>query len=156
LRLLVELEQTDSAVRRHEMAHVSDGGRYITSGANFTYKKGPDENNYEVGGEVGIDISPIPGDPQATIQKERQIKSAALAPASPSAQDIKVASSAAAMPSQALSEPMVQQGKEMVTQNSTKAFGNRQNAADSYTRVNNLPEQDTSSFRIEVIVQLTH
>ena len=59
------------------MAHITAGGRYITSGANFTYKRGPDGRSYAVGGEISIDTAPIPGDPQATIQKMRQVKSAA-------------------------------------------------------------------------------
>jgi len=69
IQLLDELKQIDTKVRRHEMAHIAAGGRYITSGANFTYKRGPDGRNYAVGGEVSIDTSPVPGDPQATIQK---------------------------------------------------------------------------------------
>ena len=84
LRLVNELKQTDREVKQHEMAHIAAGGRYITSGANFTYKRGPDGQNYAVGGEVSIDTSPVPGDPQATIDKMRQIRSAALAPATPS------------------------------------------------------------------------
>ncbi len=150
LRLLTELKQTDTAVRRHEMAHVASGGQYITSGAQFTYKRGPDGNNYAVGGEVGIDTSPIPGDPQATIQKMRQIKNAALAPANPSAQDLKVASKAASLSSQALSELLVLQAKEQASKNETQVFGNSQEASDSYIKVNNLPEESTSTFQLAV------
>ncbi|MCP4669999.1 MAG: hypothetical protein GY857_01725, partial [Desulfobacula sp.] len=78
--LLQDLKQTDTKVRQHEMAHIAAGGQYITTGAHFTYKQGPDGRNYVVGGEVGIDTSPVPGDPQATIQKMSQVKNAALAP----------------------------------------------------------------------------
>ena len=38
VRLLEQLKQIDAEVKRHEMAHVSAGGQYIRSGANFTYK----------------------------------------------------------------------------------------------------------------------
>ena len=38
-------------------------------------------------------FQPFPDDPQATLNKMMQIKSAALAPAEPSAQDPKVAAS---------------------------------------------------------------
>jgi hypothetical protein len=150
LQLLQELKQTDSKVRRHEMAHIAAGGRYITSGANFTYKQGPDGKNYVVGGEVGIDTSPVPGDPQATIQKMRQVKSAALAPANPSTQDIKVASQASQTSSKALSELMMLEAKEQAESNESKAFGNLQKASDSYIKVNNLPEEDLYSFQIAI------
>lgn len=150
LRLLDELQKTDADVRRHEMAHVAAGGKYITSGANFTYQKGPDGKNYAVGGEVGIDTSPVPGDPQATLQKMRQVKAAALAPANPSSQDRKVASNATAEASKALSELMMLQAKTHAQNNEAQAFGGLKKAADTYTRINTLPEKGTSSFEIAV------
>ena len=71
---------------------------------SFTYKTGPDGKNYAVAGEVGIDTSPVNGDPQATIEKARVIQRAALAPAEPSAQDYRVAQSAVQMMAQATIE----------------------------------------------------
>ena len=150
VQLLDELEQIDTEVRRHEMAHITAGGRYITSGANFTYKRGPDGKNYAVGGEVSIDTSPVPGDPQATLQKMRQVKSAALAPVNPSSQDIKVASKATQTASKALSDLMILQAKNQAASNENKAFGGLQEASDSYEKVNNLPENEPSSFKIAV------
>jgi hypothetical protein len=52
---------------------------------------------YATGGEVQIDTSPISGDPEATIRKAETIRRAALAPASPSDQDRRVAAMAARM-----------------------------------------------------------
>ena len=150
LQLLQELKQTDTKVRRHEMAHIAAGGRYITSGANFTYQRGPDGKNYVIGGEVSIDTSPVPGDPQATIQKMRQVKNAALAPANPSAQDMKVASKASQSASKALSDLMILETKKRAESNESKAFGNLQQASDSYVKVNNLPEEDSYSFQLAV------
>ena len=150
MQLLQELKLADTNVRRHEMAHIAAGGRYITSGAHFTYKQGPDGRNYVVGGEVSIDTSPVPGDPQATIQKMRQVKNAALAPVNPSPQDIKVASQASQKSSKALSELMMLEAERRSESNNSKAFGNLQQASDSYVKVNNLPEDDTSSFQIAV------
>ena len=149
LQLLQELKQTDTKVRRHEMAHIAAGGRYITSGANFTYQQGPDGKKYVIGGEVSIDTSPVPGDPQATIQKMRQVKNAALAPANPSSQDMKVASKASQSASKALSDLMILETKKRAESNESKAFGNLQQASDSYIKVNNLPEED-STFQIAV------
>jgi len=150
LRILEELKKADAAVRSHEMAHVAAGGRYVTSGASFTYKKGPDGKNYAVGGEVSIDTSPVPGDPRATLQKMQQVRNAALAPANPSAQDIKVASKATSTATKAMSELMVLQAKEQASKNSDQVFGMHKNAADSYIKVKNMPEQVTSNFSIAV------
>jgi hypothetical protein len=150
LQLLTELEQVDTKVRSHEMAHVAAGGGLITSGASFTYKKGPDGKDYAVAGEVGIDTSVIPGDPQATLQKMQQVKRSAMAPASPSSQDLKVASKATAMASKALSELSILRAKEQAASNEIQAFGNLKQASDSYTKVNTLPEVDTNTFTLAV------
>jgi len=150
LKLVTELKQTDTEVRNHEMAHIAAGGSLITSGASFTYKRGPDGNNYAVGGEVGIDTSAIPGDPRATLQKMQRVKSAAMAPASPSGQDRKVASQASAMAAKASSELTMLMTKEQSASNESKAFGNKRMASDSYIKVNNLPEKSTRTFDLAV------
>jgi len=81
LRLVQALKRADTEVRAHEMAHIAAGGQYVTSGARLEYRRGPDGINYAVAGEVSIDTSPVPGDPQATMEKMRRIKAAALGPA---------------------------------------------------------------------------
>lgn len=95
--LVAELKKRDREVRAHEQAHLAAAGPYAQGGAKFTYQKGPDGKNYATGGEVQIDTSAVPGDPQATLRKAEQIRRAANAPASPSSQDRAVASDAAAM-----------------------------------------------------------
>lgn len=149
-KLLDELKQADTKVRNHEMAHVAAGGGLITSGASFTYRRGPDGLKYAVAGEVGIDTSAIPGDPKATIQKMQQVKRAALAPASPSNQDIKVAANASSMAAKASSELTLLIAKEQAASRETQAFGNLKQASDSYIKVNNLPEGDNSTFKLAV------
>lgn len=148
--LINELKQVDQEVHQHEMAHVAAGGRYIISGANFSYKTGPDGNKYAVGGEVKIDTSPVPGDPEATISKMRQVRSAALAPADPSSQDRKVASTAMAITTKAMSELMMSRAKQKMGSEQEQAFGNiKKNAVETYSSVQALPENQTeSSFRI--------
>ena len=94
LAVISELKRTDREVRAHEAAHVTAGGKYVTSGPNFEYKTGPDGKQYAVGGEVQIDTSEVPGDPEATVVKMQSVKRAALAPANPSSQDRAVAASA--------------------------------------------------------------
>lgn len=94
---IAELAQVDQAVRAHEAAHMAAGGGLVRGGAAYSYQRGPDGKNYAVGGEVGIDTSPVADNPAATLQKAQQIKAAALAPADPSPQDRKVAAMASAM-----------------------------------------------------------
>ena len=70
------LKQRDIEVRTHEAAHLAAAGQYASGGASFQYVTGPDGKRYAVGGEVKIDTAPVKNDPQATIQKARQIRSA--------------------------------------------------------------------------------
>lgn len=90
-----ELKARDREVRAHEQAHAAVGGQYAGA-PTYTYQTGPDGQSYAIGGEVRIDVSPIPGDPGATAEKMRVVERAALAPAEPSPQDLKVAQTARA------------------------------------------------------------
>ena len=92
-REIQELKSRDMEVKAHEQAHAAIGGQYAGA-PSYTYQRGPDGQQYAVGGEVPIDISPIAGDPQATIQKMQQVRSAALAPAEPSGADRRIAAEA--------------------------------------------------------------
>ncbi len=92
-----KLKDRDREVRNHEQAHLSAAGGIAVSGASFTFAIGPDGQRYAVGGEVSIDTSTVPNNPEATLRKAETIRRAALAPAQPSAQDYNVASKAAAM-----------------------------------------------------------
>jgi hypothetical protein len=100
---LRELQSRDREVRQHEMAHVAAGGSYISSGAVYSYRRGPDGKRYAVAGEVGIDTS-RESTPEATIAKMRVVKRAALAPAHPSAQDRAVAARASLVTAEAQAE----------------------------------------------------
>ncbi|WP_337075513.1 putative metalloprotease CJM1_0395 family protein [Aeromonas veronii] len=103
-----DLVERDKEVRTHEQAHQSAGGEYASS-PTYQFTQGPDGKRYATGGEVQIDTSIVPGDPAATIAKMQQIRSAALAPAEPSAQDLAVARSAAASEAKARKELMAEQ-----------------------------------------------
>lgn len=107
-QIIQELAARDREVRQHEMAHQIAGGQY-TGGATYTFERGPDGMMYAVGGEVSIDTSPVAGDPEATLQKAETIERAALAPANPSPQDLKVAAAARAMANDARAELMREQ-----------------------------------------------
>ncbi len=111
-----ELQQRDREVRSHEQAHIAAGGQYVRGGINYTYTRGPDNKQYATGGSVSLDTSSIAGDPEATLEKARVLRSAALAPANPSAQDQSVASAAAQMESKAQTEKTQEQNEGKSTE----------------------------------------
>lgn len=102
-----ELKARDREVRAHEQAHAAVGGQYVGA-PSYEYQVGPDGKRYAIGGEVKIDASPIPGDPEATEQKMRVVERAAMAPAEPSPQDRKVAQAARAEAQAASAEAAAQ------------------------------------------------
>lgn len=103
LKIVSELKARDRVVRAHEMAHMAAGAGIVTGGASFTYQTGPDGQRYAVGGEVGINTSPG-RTPEETLAKADKIRAAALAPADPSSQDLRVAAEAAQMAVEARQE----------------------------------------------------
>jgi len=92
-RTVAELRRRDQEVRRHEQAHARAGGQYAGA-PTCSYTRGPDGRLYATGGSTPIDVSPVSGDPDATICKMEAIKRAAFAPADPSDQDRAVAARA--------------------------------------------------------------
>lgn len=91
------LKLRDAEVRQHERAHIAAAGILIRRGAQFIFVTGPDGQRYAVGGEVQIDTSGVPDDPEATIRQAQNIRRAALAPGQPSQQDRSVAARASRM-----------------------------------------------------------
>jgi hypothetical protein len=91
---LNELRQRDREVRTHEQAHKSAGGPHAGS-VRIQTRAGPDGRRYAVEGSVPIDVSPVAGDPAATLRKMDIVQRAANAPASPSGADRQVAAEAA-------------------------------------------------------------
>ncbi|PVY70722.1 SprA family protein [Tamilnaduibacter salinus] len=150
LREVRQLEARDREVRAHERAHQAVGGQYAGS-PQYTYTQGPDGDRYATGGEVSIDAAPIKGDPQATLEKMRIVRAAALAPANPSAQDQRVAAEA----TQAMLQAQLQLARQESgvsrlesTGESGKESRSRQPAASSYEVVAlNGDRADTEPFR---------
>jgi hypothetical protein len=87
----MRLEATDAEVRAHEHAHVAALGKGVVVYDTVT---GPDGSTYAVGGGVAVDLSPVPGDPEATIRKARLAIQAAYAAGEPSGADMRVAAEA--------------------------------------------------------------
>ena len=128
---VIELQRRDLEVRTHEAAHMSAGAG-LTTGARYSYQRGPDNKMYAIGGEVGIDTSPGKT-PEETLKKAAQIKRAALAPAQPSSADLQVAATATNMELDAKME--IQKNQNQETKEKTEQ--NSQNSQSS---------QDTSSY----------
>lgn len=112
---LRELRSRDLEVRQHEQAHQAVGGQFAGP-VSFTFQRGPNGQLFAIGGQVSIDTSPVPDDPEATISKMQVVRAAALAPAEPSPQDIQVAQEATSQ--------MLEARAEMRTQRREEAFQN--------------------------------
>ncbi|WP_299482531.1 putative metalloprotease CJM1_0395 family protein [uncultured Roseibium sp.] len=106
-----ELAKRDREVRAHEQAHARVGGAYAGA-PSYTFQQGPDGKRYAVGGEVQIDTSKEKS-PQETIRKMQIVIRAALAPAEPSSQDLKVAQLARSQLSEAQAESRQEKADEL-------------------------------------------
>jgi len=137
-----KLASRDREVRAHEAAHSSIGGQYA-GGASFTLKQGPNGISYAIGGEVPIDISAIPDNPEATIRKMQTVQRAALAPAEPSSADRAVAAQAVQIAQQARAQMQSNQAAERATktesarQQRTEAAEKRSEISDRMTNIHN-------------------
>ncbi|MBN7823626.1 putative metalloprotease CJM1_0395 family protein [Bowmanella dokdonensis] len=117
-----ELKQRDKEVRSHEQAHAAAGGQYAGS-PSYEFETGPDGQQYAVGGEVSIDIS-AEASPQETLRKMQQVRAAALAPAEPSPQDLRVAAEAQQKAADARQE-IAEERRELAGQAYDSAFGDK-------------------------------
>jgi hypothetical protein len=140
--MLEELRQRDRDVRAHEAAHQAAGGS-LTSGASFSYQTGPDGRAYAIGGEVGISLS-TGRTPDETIAIARQIRAAALAPADPSGQDLRVASEAAALELQATTQKQ-QLATQELKNNATESRGTHLHAGEPCAACLKATEQYTAA-----------
>lgn len=137
-RIVSELQAADTNVRAHEAAHMAAGGG-LTSPASYTYERGPDNKMYAVAGEVGISTSEG-NTPQESLNKAQTIRRAALAPADPSPQDLKVAAQAASMEMNARAEIM----QEKMAQNSQNPNNSNETSAEN-SNVNSTENSNTNS-----------
>ena len=154
-----ELKARDTEVRVHEQAHASVGGQYAGS-PSYEYQRGPDDTNYAVDGEVQIDVSEIPGDPQATIDKMQTVRAAALAPAEPSSADRAIAADAtqkmaaaqAELSAPADDEAQAQEPQSALSINETSTA---ESQSDTNTEQTRDPEVDARAGRIANFYQMT-
>lgn len=130
-RIVTELQAADTNVRAHEAAHMAAGGG-LTSPASYTYERGPDNKMYAVAGEVGISTGEG-NTPQESLNKAQTIRRAALAPADPSPQDLKVAAQAASMEMSARAQIL----QEKMAQNSQNTNNSNETSGDAVNSVGN-------------------
>lgn len=145
---LTELKARDAEVRAHEAAHLAAAGPYARGGASFEYQTGPDGKKYAIGGSVSIDSGPISGDPEATIAKAQTVRSAALAPASPSSQDQKVAAAASQMEADA----RLQLSREKAEQLSQEDSEETSSALSGTSSMKTESEENSASSLIEQLI----
>jgi hypothetical protein len=159
---LAELKARDAEVKAHEAAHASVGGQFAGS-PSYTFERGPDGQQYAVGGEVPITLSEVPGDPQATIANMQQVKAAALAPAEPSGADRAIAAEASRRISAAQAELLKEnsafasepapENAEVTDENAKDAAADAQNARDRFAGRDKraLQGEDLMQLRSDVI-----
>lgn len=138
-RIVTELQAADTNVRAHEAAHMAAGGG-LTSPASYTYERGPDNKMYAVAGEVGISTGEG-NTPQESLNKAQTIRRAALAPADPSPQDLKVAAQAASMEMSARAQIM----QEKMAQNSQNTNNSNETSAENSTENSNINSAENSA-----------
>lgn len=142
LQMVSELQTRDREVRAHEQAHMAAGSG-LTGAANYSYQRGPDGKLYAVGGEVSIDTS-VPADPVAALAHATQVIRAALAPAQPSGQDLKVAAKAQAVAAQARAELASSANPQMAG----SSFGTSNSASNTTSDTTQAAVEDASASQI--------
>lgn len=135
-RRVQELKERDAEVRAHEQAHAAAGGPYAGA-PNYEFTNGPDGKRYATSGEVEIDVTPVRGNPEATIRKMEVVVRAALAPSEPSSQDLSVARTAQQQRSEAQAELAQQRASELTG----KDDGSNSNASTDEPSASSNPSQ---------------
>lgn len=125
-REIQDLTVIEDKVIAHEQAHMSVGGEFA-GGASYSYTVGPDGKRYISGGEVGISI-PSVDDPEQMLRMLERVRQAAMAPADPSSQDLRVASSATSRMAKVNSEIAAKKADETY---GTKEFEGTEEAAEN-------------------------
>lgn len=152
LETIRDLARRDREVRSHEQAHQTVGGQHAGS-MKLDYTTGPDGRRYAVSGEVPIDLSPVPGNPEATRLKAQQVRQAALAPAEPSNQDRAVAAQATLLALQAQVELRQEERSESAdSENEVEESRSIEQESESRTersgeRDNEIKEQEVDNAR---------
>ncbi|WXL26364.1 putative metalloprotease CJM1_0395 family protein [Ectopseudomonas mendocina] len=144
---LTRMVQRDREVRLHEQAHAAIGGRHAGA-PTYSYERGTDGKRYAVAGEVSIDVSAVPNDPEATVRKMEVVIRAALSPAEPSAQDRQIAAQAQIRMAEAFAEVARTRREETEAARETRAEQreeNEQKATENDNKKDVTPASATST-----------
>lgn len=106
-----DLMTTEREVVAHEQAHKAVGAG-VTGPISYTQEQGPDDQLYITGGEVSIQAPPT-NSLDEKLQVLEKVRQAALAPANPSPQDLRVAASATAQIQAVRSELNLEEANEL-------------------------------------------
>ncbi|GAB4222995.1 MAG: hypothetical protein Kow009_14840 [Spirochaetales bacterium] len=117
------LSAIDAAVKAHEWSHLHTLGPYAAGPIQYDFVMDSEGNRYAVGGSVAVDLSPVPGDPEATARKAKAILQAAYAPGNPSGADLQVAQKAYLLLRDA--EEELQSQEEVKSQARAEAIGSQ-------------------------------
>lgn len=86
LGVVNELRQRDALVRRYVSSRQGTiSGSSV--GPDYEFTRGPDGRTYAVKANVSINVSEVPGDPQATIRNARSASRLAMSPPMLSSED---------------------------------------------------------------------
>ena len=161
-RELEELKRRDAEVKAHEQAHLASAGNLAQGPVNFDYETGPDGNRYAVGGDVSIDTSEVPGDPQATLLKAQKIRRAASAPVDPSPQDRAVAAEASRMEVKArmeISEQTRAEQQQYIDEHSPevdffagRVEQNEKDIQDTYKKIQNASVLEQQKYFVDFFI----
>ncbi len=138
------LAARDRAVRAHESAHRAHAGRYAGA-PTYTFERGSDGRIYIAGGQLTIDMQPVPNNPAATVQKMQVLERAALAPANSSSADRVIANMARGESARAKQQLKLNQDREQALETIREKQQERQEAIEQ--EIYGGPESYSVSFR---------
>lgn len=141
------LSAIDAAVKAHEWSHLHTLGPYAAGPIQYDFVMDSEGNRYAVGGSVAVDLSPVPGDPEATARKAKAILQAAYAPGNPSGADLQVAQKAYLLLRDA--EEELQSQEEVKSQARAQAIGSQAEESRSLPARPDTPAKGLEAKRLE-------
>ncbi len=118
---IARLKAAAQQALRNRAAQLAAGGAAVRGGGSYAYSIGPDGQLYATGVTLSYDTAPVAEDPQATIEKMRQVRAAALASSSPTASDYAAAAAATQVEMQARLELVQQMTEQYLGDGSTSS-----------------------------------
>ncbi len=150
-RQVTALRARDAEVRAHEAAHAAVAGS-LAGAVRYTYQRGPDGALYAIGGEVPVRLSEG-RTPEETLARARQVRAAALAPASPSGADRAVAAAAAALEARAQQELAASRSAEPSERGDAPSAGSPSPGARGVTGSGGAPAEEEPVSAVDALAR---